>query len=95
LCTSVATTDPLPDGSGCGCAPSWTGSSMTKTPTPEERRERVRALLRRLSPGTLEFLDQAKTRFPSAKMTALEVTEADGTTHRIAGKASTPPKETP
>jgi hypothetical protein len=55
----------------------------------------VRALLRRLSPGTLEFLDQAKTRFPSAKMTALEVTEADGTTHRIAGKASTPPKETP
>ena len=68
---------------------------MTKTaPTAEERRRRVRALLERLSPGTLNFIDAARQTFPAAKLTALEVTDHDGTIHAITGK-TTLPKETP
>jgi hypothetical protein len=67
---------------------------LTKTaPTAEERRRRVRALLERLSPGTLGFIDSAKRTFPSAKLTALEVTDHDGTLHAITGKTDLP-KET-
>lgn len=63
---------------------------MTKPSTDPkaDHRRRVRALLERLSPGTLAFLDLAKTKFPSARLTALEVELEDGTRTQI-----TNPKE--
>ena len=63
---------------------------MTKPSTDPkaDHRRRVRRLLERLSPGTLAFLDLAKTKFPSARLTALEVELEDGTRTQI-----TNPKE--
>lgn len=63
----------------------------TKDPKADHRR-RVRALLERLSPGTLAFLDLAKARFPTARMTALEVEAEDGTRSQITNPKTT--KET-
>ena len=57
-----------------------------------DHRRRVRALLERLSPGTLAFLDLAKTRFPTVHMTALEVELEDGTRTQITNPKTT--KET-
>lgn len=48
-----------------------------------EHRRRVRALLERLSPGTLAFIDSARKTFPNARMTNLEVTHEDGTRSKI------------
>ena len=44
---------------------------MDKTDPKADHRRRVRALLERLAPGTLAFLDLAKAKFPTARMTAL------------------------
>ena len=57
-----------------------------------DHRRRVRALLERLSPGTLAFLDLAKARFPTARITALEVELEDGTRTQITNPKTT--KET-
>lgn len=57
-----------------------------------DHRRRVRALLERLSPGTLAFLDLAKAKFPNARMTALEVELEDGTRTQITNPKTT--KET-
>ena len=57
-----------------------------------DHRRRVRALLERLSPGTLAFLDLAKAKFPTARMTALEVELEDGTRTQITNPKTT--KET-
>ena len=63
----------------------------TKDPKADHRR-RVRALLERLSPGTLAFLDLAKAKFPTARMTVLEVELEDGTRTQITNPKTT--KET-
>jgi hypothetical protein len=63
----------------------------TKDPKADHRR-RVRALLERLSPGTLAFLDLAKAKCPTARMTALEVELEDGTRTQITNPKTT--KET-
>ena len=63
----------------------------TKDPKADHRR-RVRALLERLSPGTLAFLDLAKAKFPTVRMTALEVELEDGTRTQITNPKTT--KET-
>jgi len=65
---------------------------MDKTDPNADHRRRVRALLERLSPGTLAFLDLAKARFPTARMTALEVELEDGTRTQITNPKTT--KET-
>jgi hypothetical protein len=65
---------------------------MNKTDLKADHRRRVRALLERLSPGTLAFLDLAKARFPTARMTALEVELEDGTRTQITNPKTT--KET-
>ena len=57
-----------------------------------DHRRRVRALLERLSPGTLAVLDLAKAKFPTARMTALEVELEDGTRTQITNPKTT--KET-
>ena len=65
---------------------------MDKTDLKADHRRRVRALLERLSPGTLAFLDLAKAKFPTARMTALEVELEDGTRTQITNPKTT--KET-
>lgn len=72
---------------------------MNKTtppaPSPDpkaDHRRRVRALLERLSPGTLAFIDLARARFPEARLTALEVEAEDGTRSQITTPKTT--KET-
>lgn len=65
---------------------------MDKADPKADHRRRVRALLERLSPGTLAFLDLAKAKFPTARMTALEVELEDGTRTQITNPKTT--KET-
>lgn len=85
--TDGGTLDPLAGARGASVLPAVTlmETQMTnrKTDPKADYRRRVRALLERLSPGTLAFLDLAKARFPTARMTALEVELEDGTRTQI------------